>query len=50
MNPAVSPRLHEQMSLILQQLHTYYKDLTLKQASAILKAPDQHLSGILIVP
>ena len=45
--PALTPRLHDQMSLILQQLHTHYKDLTLKQASAVLTKPDQHLDGIL---
>ena len=46
MNPAANPRLHDQMTLILQQLHTYYTDLTTKQASAILKVPDQHLDSI----
>ena len=46
MNPAANPRLHDQMTLILQQLHTYYKDLTTKQASAILEVPDQHLDSI----
>ncbi|CAE7387373.1 unnamed protein product [Symbiodinium necroappetens] len=34
-------RLHEQMNMILQQLQKYYKELTAKQAGAILKAPDQ---------
>ena len=33
------------MSLILQQLQKYYKDLTAKQAHAILQAPDQHPDG-----
>ena len=33
------------MSLILQQLHKYYKELTAKQAQAIMKAPDQQLGG-----
>lgn len=37
------------MKLILDQMHAHYKELTAKQAAAIMKAPDQHLDRMLFM-